>query len=512
MSEEFQVAVVGGGINGAGVAREAAARGYRTLLIEKDDFGHATSGNSSKLIHGGIRYLEQGNFSLVREALKERRILTQIAPHLATPLRFNIPVYKNSSRPWWMVWIGTQLYDLFAGKDNLQRSSFLNSSQSASLPHLKKSGLVKVLQYSDAQTLDSRLTLETVMSARNYGASVKNYTELTGLERSPGLFTLSLRDTETGAHYEARTKVLVNAAGPWVPGLDSKVEHKQPSPGLRYVRGIHFVIRGPIHKDGFLILPQDGRVIFVLPWCRDYTLIGTTETVYSGSDFGHVPVSSEEEEYLFANMKEYFPDLSLSREDVLYEYSGVRSLLESGGSSSTALTRESTIVEDWDGQGGGYLAIFGGKLTTYRSMGVKVVNRIGKKQRESGPGRGDTQRDPLPGGEPVSFEAESELLESAKDLGVSQAQIETWKLRYGSRWSSILKLALEDSHLRQPIGTSTYWYAEMYYSVREEMARNVEDIALRRTKIIYELDEAGKLDLQQELEKILPSRSVAPGS
>ncbi|MBT3785031.1 FAD-dependent oxidoreductase, partial [bacterium] len=166
MSEEFQVAVVGGGINGAGVAREAAARGYRTLLIEKDDFGHATSGNSSKLIHGGIRYLEQGNFSLVREALKERRILTQIAPHLATPLRFNIPVYKNSSRPWWMVWIGTQLYDLFAGKDNLQRSSFLNSSQSASLPHLKKSGLVKVLQYSDAQTLDSRLTLETVMSAR----------------------------------------------------------------------------------------------------------------------------------------------------------------------------------------------------------------------------------------------------------------------------------------------------------------------------------------------------------
>ncbi|MBT3784180.1 FAD-dependent oxidoreductase, partial [bacterium] len=295
-------------------------------------------------------------------------------------------------------------------------------------------------------------------------------------------------------------------------GLDSKVEHKQPSPGLRYVRGIHFVIRGPIHKDGFLILPQDGRVIFVLPWCRDYTLIGTTETVYSGSDFGHVPVSSEEEEYLFANMKEYFPDLSLSREDVLYEYSGVRSLLESGGSSSTALTRESTIVEDWDGQGGGYLAIFGGKLTTYRSMGVKVVNRIGKKQRESGPGRGDTQRDPLPGGEPVSFEAESELLESAKDLGVSQAQIETWKLRYGSRWSSILKLALEDSHLRQPIGTSTYWYAEMYYSVREEMARNVEDIALRRTKIIYELDEAGKLDLQQELEKILPSRSVAPGS
>jgi len=502
MEKEVQIAVIGGGINGAGVAREAASRGFQTILVEKDDFGHATSGNSSKMIHGGIRYLEQGNFALVREALKERKTLTRIAPHLAKPLRFNIPVYKGSARPWWMIWIGTHLYDWFAGKENLEPSAVLDRSASAALPHLKQQDLVRVCQYSDAQTLDSRLTLESAMSARDYGATVQNYTELISLRRKDGMFELDLKDSLNGKTERVRTRVLVNAAGPWVPNLDSLVPHNYPSPSLRYVRGIHFVIRGPIHDDGFLILPSDGRVIFVLPWCRNYTLIGTTETVYTGEDFGHVPVSREEEEYLFANMKEFFPDLNLKRDDVLYEYSGVRSLIDSGDSNSSSLSRESVIVEDWDEFNSGYLAIFGGKLTTYRSMGVKVMDRIQRKHSPAEPARGNTQTDPLPGGCPISDGEESRLKEQAAGIGISSDQLETWEFRYGSRWTSVLKLALERDDLRECVGTRDYLKAEIAYSLQEEMARELDDLILRRTKLCYELDEDGKAKIQKVLEEM----------
>lgn len=502
MQDHFQVAVIGGGINGVGVAREAAARGYETLLVEKNDFGHATSGNSSKLIHGGIRYLEQGNFALVKEALKERKILSKIAPHLAKPLRFNIPVYRDSLRPWWMIWIGTRLYDWFAGKENLEPSSVLDLAECSKIKHLKKDELIRICQYSDIQTLDSRLTLETALSAKDYGASVHNYTELVNVKRENGIYLLELLEHRSNKIRQVESKVLVNAAGPWVSRLDALLPHPKPAPSLRYVRGIHFVIRGSIHNEGFLILPRDGRVIFVLPWCQNYTLIGTTETVYKENDFDHVPVSKEEEEYLFDTMKEFFPDLSLGEQDVLYKYSGVRSLIDGNASNSSSLSRESIITEDWDSLNSGYLAIFGGKLTTYRSMGVKIMDRIQKKHQPAGPRKANTEINPLPGGIPVPAAKALEMEQEAKKIGIETEQLEIWKFRYGSRWISVLDLALQNPELRETIGTPFYSKAEIAYSMRDEMGWELDDFILRRTKTCYELDSKGRAEVQRIIEEM----------
>ena len=262
------------------------------------------------------------------------------------------------------------------------------------------------------------------------------------------------------------------------------------------------MIRGPIHEQGFLILPKDGRVIFVLPWCQNYTLIGTTESVYQENQFDHISISPEEEEYLYAAMREFFPSLNLEPQDILYKYSGVRSLIDSGGSNSTSLSRESIVTEDWDDLGGGYLAIFGGKLTTYRSMGEKVINKVQKRHEPAGKWVANTQNDPLPGGARVCAKTLSSVHAESIKLGVDESLLKILKFRYGSRWIEIIRLIAENRELLTPIGNPNYLKAEIAFAIREEMAKDLDDFILRRTKIAYELDEAGKKEVLKVIEEM----------
>lgn len=489
MKSEYQVLVVGGGINGVGVARESISRGYSTLIIEKSDFGHATSGNSSKLIHGGIRYLEQAEFRLVKESLKERKILLATAPHLVRPARINIPVYRGDSRPGWMVQLGSKMYDWFAGRDNLLPSRGLSAKERRKLDYLNQKDLTAVVQYSDAQAHDSRLVLETALSAKSLGADVANYVEF--IESTPinDGYLVKLKDHRKNKVLEVQTNYLVNAAGPWVPMLDKEVSHEKSRPGLSYVRGIHFIVRRKF-DEGFLILPSDGRVIFVLPWHRNYTLIGTTESEFKGDNFDRIPSSKQEEDYLYENYNRFFPGHPITPEDVLYLYSGVRSLVETGEKNLSSISREYRLEDEPQGSKGGYLAVFGGKLTSYRALSEKVVDRISERLNPSLNCRFDTTKEPLFGARAsdLSEDQKNALETNCMQAGVDKEVLERWKWEYGNNWIKIAHYALQcEDNLRATVHPE-FLMAELKYNVRDEMARTAEDVTLRRTKWIYEFN------------------------
>jgi glycerol-3-phosphate dehydrogenase len=498
---DYQVAVIGGGINGTGVAREAASRGYTTLLVEKKDFGHATSGQSSKLVHGGIRYLENYDFKLVREALKERRVLLETAPHLVHPLRFNIPVYKNDKRPAWMVQTGCKLYDLFAGRKNLAPSSRLSTKEMRGLSMLRQDNLSAVLQYSDAQTDDSRLCLATALTAEVYGADVHNYMTARDVRAKGDHYELELHDDRTGRDHLVRCRYLVNAAGPWVPGLDRELSPQAGHPDLRYVRGIHFVVPKMFAKTGFLVMPADGRIVFVLPWKDDFTLIGTTESEFTGDEFDTIPPSDEEIGYLIDVTNRYFPSSRLTLDDVLHIYSGVRSLVSHGESNMTTMSREYTIVDDHQSPGSGYLGVFGGKLTTYRSLGEKVVDRINKDLVPAEPRNHHTDRDPIFGAGTVPEGLAHAWNKRLLSRGVHPDLIKKWKKRHGTQWVEVARYVLEGKSLEQEI-LPGLCRGELAYMKEVEKAVSLNDIIVRRTKLVYRATQEEKNILQSELEKL----------
>ncbi len=501
LRKDYQVAVIGGGINGTGVAREAASRGYSTLLVEKKDFGHATSGQSSKLVHGGIRYLENYDFKLVREALKERRVLLQTAPHLVHPLRFNIPVYKDDKRPAWMVQTGCKLYDLFAGRQNLQPSSRLSTREMHGLSMLRQDDLSAVLQYSDAQTDDSRLCLATALTAEIYGADVHNYMTARDVRAKGTHYELDLHDNRSGEDHMIRCRYLVNAAGPWVPGLDRELSQQAGHPDLRYVRGIHFVVPKMFDHTGFLVMPADGRIVFVLPWKEDFTLIGTTESEFTGDEFDTIPPSDEEIGYLIDVTNHYFPTSKLTPDDVLHIYSGVRSLVSHGESNMTTMSREYTIVDDQQSVGSGYLGVFGGKLTTYRSLGEKVVDRIAGDLVPAAPRNHHTDRDPIIGAGTVPEGLAHAWSRRLQARGVNPGHIAAWKKQHGSQWLEVARIVLEERGFEQEI-LPGLCRGELAYMKTMEKAVSLNDIIVRRTKLVYTASQNDKDILQSELDKL----------
>ncbi|MCJ8345900.1 glycerol-3-phosphate dehydrogenase, partial [bacterium] len=491
-------------INGTGIARESISRGFSTLLIEKSDFAHATSGNSSKLIHGGIRYLENAEFKLVQESLKERKILLNTAPHLVTPLRLNIPVYGTDKRPPWMVWSGCKMYDLFAGPDNMEPSRKLSQEETQRISILNQDDLKGIVQYSDGQTRDARLTVETALSAQEYGAEVRNYNELIKVESKENSYLLTILDKSKGNIYQVSTKYLINAAGPWVPAIDKTITKKENRPGLKYVRGIHFVVPKIQEDDtGFLILPSDGRVVFVLPWIQDYTLIGTTESNFTGHDFDVIPTSQEEEDYLLDTFNQFFPSKKITPEDIVYKYSGVRSLVDYGEDNMSAISREYVIEEEDLGDSSGYLAVFGGKITTYRSLSNKMIDKVYKRLQPEFDKHHNTEIEPLFGGYDINHPQQEQVKDQLKKLNLDPSFVDRWQLYYGSRWIDIAKLAISDEENRKTIAIDGYLKAELVYNVTVEKAYKLEDVILRRTKLIYRLDQNQKNIIQEEIQKIL---------
>jgi glycerol-3-phosphate dehydrogenase len=372
-STEYDLLIVGGGITGAGVARDAAMRGLRVALVDKGEFGGGTSSKSSKLIHGGLRYLEHGHLRLVRESSRERAILLRIAPHLVKPLRFTWPVYRGARIPKWKLNVGLKLYDMLAKYQRSWKHESLDAREVIkNEPSLRRSGLLGGATYFDAMTDDRKLTLANIESARNAGAeAVENILVESAKSTGSGFVVRS-------AKLEIFAKVVVNATGPWRADL---LQTNSPQRVQRGTKGAHITL--PREKIGntdaiTLLSAIDGRVMFVLPW-DDRTIIGTTDT-WTNESPDEVSASAEDIDYLLRSVRPYFPDCALSRSDVTGSWAGIRPLAAGTGTGDPAkISREHTIEEPVTGM----FVISGGKLTTYRSMAAEIVDRVELRIRGS---------------------------------------------------------------------------------------------------------------------------------
>lgn len=382
----IDVLVIGGGIHGTGTAQASAAAGYSTLLVERKNLGHGTSSRSSKLIHGGLRYLESGQFGLVRESLRERRILLRIAPDLVRPVRFYIPVYGDTSRPAWQIRAGLGFYAVLGGLGKANRFRSVPRSQWGELDGLRTSGLKQVFQYWDAATDDRRLTRAVARSAAGLGAVIREQTSFLGATPSPSGFRVRLRSGDCEEVVDCRT--LVNAAGPWVNRVLDQVEPAQPRIEIDLVQGTHLVLQeGPSRGIYYTEARSDRRGIFLMPW-QGHGLLGTTETVFTGDPERTEP-TPDEIGYLLENVKYYFPGLDTR---VVDQWSGLRVLLRGQGD----LFRRPREMVLLPGQGAPprLVTLYGGKLTGYRASALKALKRLRPALPPAKP-RGDTAELPL---------------------------------------------------------------------------------------------------------------------
>lgn len=485
-AEPVDVLVIGGGITGAGIARDAALRGFRTALVDKGDFGSGTSSHSSRLVHGGIRYLEQFDFRLVREASRERRVLLTIAPHLVRPLAFLLPVYRGARVPAWKVRAGMWLYDLLATFHNVRMHRWLGPKATRRVePSLRERDLQGAALYYDAQTDDARLVLATMRSAARAGALVANYTEITALLKPDGRVRgATLRDELNGQVSTVRALLVANAAGPWVDDV-RRLDDPRAEPLLRLTKGVHVVVpRTRLDHTHAVTLtsPIDGRVMFVLPW-HEESYIGTTDTDALGSPDDQ-RATAEDVVYLLRSANAFFPLARLGPQDVVATWAGLRPLLRPAQDiAPSEASREHRIVES----ASGLLSIAGGKLTTYRVMACDMVDRVaaslhaldGRPRRPPPP----TDRMPLPGGETADLEV---LVEAAVARGASQTVARHLVYRYGSETAAVLNQVERDRGLGVPIvtGQPDIW-AEVAHAVEREMAVRLEDVLVRRLHLFY---------------------------
>jgi glycerol-3-phosphate dehydrogenase len=489
--EPVDVLVIGGGITGAGIARDAAMRGFRTALVDKADFGAGTSSHSSRLVHGGIRYLEQGALRLVFEASHERRVLLRIAPHLVRPLAFLFPAYRGSRLPAWKLRAGMWLYDLLSSFRNVKRHRWLRPKKVRRVePGLRDRGLTGAALYYDAQTDDARLVLATIRSAARAGALVANYAEVTSLLKPDGRVRgATVRDVLTGETGTVRAHVVVNAGGPWVDAL-LQLDDPQNAPVLRPTKGAHVVVprRRIGNEHAITLLSQlDGRVIFVLPW-GDLAYIGTTDTDADSSP-DRLTVTSTDVTYLLRSANAAFPDAHLTAKDVISAWAGLRPLLRQNDRSPSRVSREHRVLESAHG----LISVAGGKLTTYRVMARDVVDRVAaalhKLDGRAVAGHPPTGEQALPGGESAALDV---LVASARARGASDATARHLVAYYGSEAPAILNLAERDRALGEPLmaGRPEIW-AEVTHAVEREMAVRLQDVLMRRLHLFYECRDQG---------------------
>ncbi len=484
--------VIGGGITGAGIARDAAMRGLSTILVEQHDLAFGTSSRSSRLIHGGLRYLEEGDLGLVFEALRERKVLLTIAPHLVHPLPFVFPVHQGDRVPLWMIWAGIWLYDLLAAFRNVKRHRFLGKRALLRMePMLRERGLKGGARYYDAQCDDARLTLATARSAIRHGARVANYLVVEELVKADGRVRgARVRDRLTGATGTIQAHVVVNATGPWCDGI-RRLEDPDAEPMLRLTKGVHVMLRRERlgHEAAVtLTSPIDGRVMFVIPW-GEFSYIGTTDTdTTQGPD--EVRAGPEDVLYLLRSANAAFPNARLEERDVLSTWAGLRPLIappERMGAS--AVPREHVILTG----PGGVLTIAGGKLTTYRLMAAELVDLVTAALHQldgrARPGRPATGTEPLPGGEVSDLEP---LGQPGLELGLPAATVDHLVRTFGTECAAVFNLVRERRELAQPLSPHhPAIEAEVVHSARRELARLVEDVLVRRLHLYYETPDHG---------------------
>ncbi|MEO7985736.1 MAG: glycerol-3-phosphate dehydrogenase/oxidase [Gemmatimonadales bacterium] len=484
-AEPADLLIIGGGITGAGIARDAAMRGLRTVLVEQGDIGTGTSSHSSRLIHGGLRYLETGDIRLVLEANRERRILLRIAPHLVWPLPFIFPLHRGDRIALWRLAAGMWVYDALALFRNVRLHRMLGKRALLEAePMLRERGLLGGARFYDAQCDDARLVLATARSAISHGALIASYTAVRALERTAGrVVGAELEDVLTGERTVVRAGVVVNATGPWTDQV-RRLEDPASDPLLQPTRGVHIVVdRSRLgHREAIIFTsPIDGRVLFILPW-GDLSYIGTTDTD-SQEPPGHPTASEEDIVYLLRSANSRFPNARLSVEDIRVTWAGLRPLLAERGRESRR-SREHIIVQGL----GGMITVAGGKLTTYRSMAVETVDRAIRELRfrDGRPRKAEarTDEEPLPGGEAADL---ATFRERGLELGLSADTVEHLLRHYGTESAGICNLAARDRGLMRRLAPPhPAIEAEVIHAVRRELAQRVEDVLVRRMHLYYE--------------------------
>ena len=493
--DAYDVFVVGGGINGCGIARDAVGRGYTVALAEMNDLASGTSSWSTKLIHGGLRYLEHYEFRLVREALKEREVLWGMAPHIIRPLRFVLP-HHSGLRPSWLLRVGLFLYDYIGGRKALPGTKTLDLSKDRAGDPLKDE-FVKGFEYSDCWVEDTRLVVLNAMDASERGADVMVRTKVTGARREGSFWHVALEDTETGQRSEVRARMLVNAAGPWVDRVIGSTGHNGPR-NVRLVQGSHIVVPKLYEHDrAYIFQNADNRIFFAIPYERDFTLLGTTDQDYD-ADPGAVAITDNEIDYIVDGANGYF-EKPVRREDIVWTYSGVRPLFDDGASAAQEATRDYVLKVD-DG-GAPLLNVFGGKLTTYRRLAESALELIGKQLGEKG--KSWTRGATLPGGDfPMTgFTAKADELR-ARHPFLNEAEARRLTRLYGTMAFEFMDGTERAEDMGERFGP-LLTAVEVRHCMLREWARDADDMLWRRTKMGLRLsdDEARRLDAFMAMER-----------
>jgi glycerol-3-phosphate dehydrogenase len=486
--QKFDLVIIGGGIQGAATARDAARRGLKVALVEARDFAGATSSRSSKMVHGGLRYLEQYDLRLVHEARRERRLLLKLAPHLAQPVPFLLPIYEGDPYSSFKIRLGLTVYDLMGNLGRRDLHEMLSPAETLRrVPSLKPEGLRKGAVYFDSETDDARLTLENILNAADHGAVIANYTQIRELAISardggPRVASAEAEDQLSGRRYEISARYWVNAAGPWVDQVRALLAGYDGSRTVRLTKGTHILLPPVAGRFALFAAILPGKRIFVMPPWHGHALLGTTDTDYEG-DPAAVRPDLADTRYLLAALNRVLAR-PLDHKDVVGAFAGLRALAVQPGRSPSENTREYRLHEDpWASN---FVSICGGKLTTARALGEKVTDHVLARLSDAPPGSSayPTRTAPLPGGETGPFEVYVNYAtsEAARMFGVPSPIAERIVKTYGSRWRSVLDPIRENKSLAAVVpGSADLLAAEVDFALREEMAMRVEDFILRRS-------------------------------
>jgi glycerol-3-phosphate dehydrogenase len=474
----FDVAVVGGGINGTGLARDAAGRGLSVVLVEQADLASGTSSASTKLIHGGLRYLENYEFRLVREALREREVLLRAAPHIIRPMRFILP-HHAGLRSWWMLRIGLFLYDHLGGRRILPGTRVVDLRRDVAGAPLKPE-FANAFEYSDCWVDDARLVVGNAVDAAERGADIRVRTRCAAAERRGKAWRLTLEDPASGARSEIEARALVNASGPWMSQALAGGLRAEEAAKMRLVQGSHIVVRKHFDSDrSYIFQNSDGRICFAIPYEDDFTLIGTTDLDYEG-DPGDVVITPGEIEYLCASVSAYLRR-PVKPSDVVWSYSGVRPLYDGGAGKAQEASRDYVLKLDAPNGAAPLLKVFGGKITTYRRLAEEGVEMLAP--HFPGLRAPWTAGAPLPGGD-MAWNGSGELAQRLRSAFsfLREGHVRRLVRTYGTRACQILRDARSAADLGQQFGAELT-EREVQYLIDKEWARTPEDILWRRTKL-----------------------------
>lgn len=493
-NEPYDIFIVGGGINGCGIARDAAGRGFSVALAEMNDLASGTSSGSTKLIHGGLRYLEFYEFRLVREALREREVLWAIAPHIIWPLRFILPHHKGL-RPAWLLRLGLFIYDHLGGRVDLASTKTLDLTSDEAARPLKKRFL-KAFEYADCWVDDARLVILNAKDAANKGAKIMPRTKVTSARRVGDLWQIEI-EPQAGSRETVAARFLINATGPWVDKFLKNAAGENEARNVRLVQGSHIIVKRLFdHEKCYIFQADDGRIIFAIPYEQDYTLIGTTDREFA-DELEHPTINSAEVAYLCTAANEYFKN-QITPDDVVHTFAAVRPLYDDGASKAQEATRDYVLKLDETAARPPLLNVFGGKITTYRKLAesalVRIEEALGKRQSAW------TRSSHLPGGDFDKrgfHQLKADFM--ARYPFLKQNHARRLLRLYGRLAHVIIGNAVSYEELGHHFG-GTLWQAEVDYLVAEEWAKRAEDILWRRTKEGLRFDEQQTKALAQYLQ------------